>query len=63
MSISKLRKTVQKRIKVAGWILTAAIFISIPAYFSWEGVVFLVLLRNGRRYSEDKWGEDKPGKL
>jgi len=37
MSISKLRKTVQKRIKVAGWILTAAIFISIPAYFSWGG--------------------------
>lgn len=37
MSISKLRKTVQKRIKVAGWILAGLFFLSIPAYFSWGG--------------------------
>lgn len=37
MSISKLRKTVQKRIKVASWILAGLFFLSIPAYFSWGG--------------------------
>lgn len=37
MSISKLRKTVQKRIKLAGWILAGLFFLSIPAYFSWGG--------------------------
>jgi tetratricopeptide (TPR) repeat protein len=37
MSISKIRKTVQKRIKVASWILAGLFFLSIPAYFSWRG--------------------------
>lgn len=37
MSISRLRKTVQKRIKLAGWILAGLFFLSIPAYFSWGG--------------------------
>ena len=37
MSISKIRKTVQKRIKLASWILAALFFLSIPAYFSWRG--------------------------
>ncbi len=37
MSISKLRKTVQKRIKVIGWIMAGLFFLSIPAYFSWGG--------------------------
>ncbi|MBC7330766.1 SurA N-terminal domain-containing protein [bacterium] len=37
MSISKIRKTVQKRIKVASWILAGLFFLSIPAYFSFRG--------------------------
>jgi tetratricopeptide (TPR) repeat protein len=37
MSISKIRKTVQKRVKLAAWVFAIIFFLSIPAYFSFRG--------------------------